>query len=291
MWNAGDVRSSLLAMHPSHAPAVPLLAALALVSCGCTKDPGPGELSDSTTGAEDGSARDAEPSDLKIEKPKGPPKPVDPATLGAIRGVVRFDGAPPPRKPMDIDGVGGCKVHGDGQLTEDVIVEGGGLVNVLVHVRDGHQAWIAPAAAETSVGLDQLGCVYRPHVLAMRVGQTLLVKNSDDLSHNVNIRSTRNDPKNPSQAPGSLPVEWKPTRREIAAPFECNVHAWMKSWVCVLDHPWFAVSGSAGAFEIPGVPAGEYVLEAWHEKYGRKAAKVVVAAGASAEATFTFKGR
>ena len=83
------------------------------------------------------------------------------------------------------------------------------------------------------------------------------------------------------------------TRRrvELGVAFECNLHPWMKAWVCVVDHPWFTVTGEDGVFVLQGVPPGDYVLEAWHEKFGKKTAKVSVPPGGNAEATLTFAAR
>ena len=61
-------------------------------------------------------------------------------------------------------------------------------------------------------------------------------------------------------------------------PLECTLHPWMKAWVGVLDHPWFAVSRADGTFSIDGVPPGEYELESWHEKLGKRTLKIVVRA-------------
>src|SRR5206468_11432802 len=129
-------------------------------------------------------------------------------TTGTIHGVVTFEGTPPPRKPMEIGGVSGCPHQDPAPLTEDVVVSDGRLANALVYLREGHEGWIAPAPAAAPIDLDQKGCLYRPHVLAMRVGQKLLVHNSDPTSHNVNIRTERNEAKNPIQAVGSAPIEW-----------------------------------------------------------------------------------
>jgi len=124
----------------------------------------------------------------------------------------------------------------------------------------------------------------------MRAGQKLLVTNSDaSTAHNVNIRSRSNEAKNPVQPPGGAPIEWSPTKKELGVPFECSLHPWMKAFVCVVEHPWYAVSASDGSFTLEGVPPGEYVLEAWHEKYGKKTAKVALEAGGSGQATMTFR--
>ena len=77
-------------------------------------------------------------------------------------------------------------------------------------------------------------------------------------------------------------------RPEVMVALKCDVHPWMRSWVGVVDHPFFAVSGPDGSFAIAGLPQGEYEVEAWHEVYGRKTAKVAVRAGEKTAVEFRF---
>ena len=48
--------------------------------------------------------------------------------------------------------------------------------------------------------------------------------------------------------------------------FKCDVHAWMFSYVTVVDNPYFAVTGKDGTFKIANVPPGKYTVEAMHRK-------------------------
>jgi hypothetical protein len=73
-------------------------------------------------------------------------------------------------------------------------------------------------------------------------------------------------------------------------PFRCDVHRWMNSFVGVLDHPFFAVTGADGAFSLKGLPPGTYTVEAWHEKFGTKTASVTIGAKESKDVAFTFSG-
>jgi hypothetical protein len=195
---------------------------------------------------------------------------IDPSSARAVRGVVRLEGAAPVRAPMDIEGQGGCHTRDARvQLTEDAIVSDGRIANVLVWIKSGHERWIAPPNDVEVLRLDQQGCMYRPRVSGMRLGAVLRVANDDPTNHNVNVRAIRNEGSNQVQAPGSPDVEWRPTKREVPVPIECNAHPWMRAWVGVFDHPWFAVSALDGTFEIRGLPPGDYELEAWHETFGR----------------------
>ena len=70
----------------------------------------------------------------------------------------------------------------------------------------------------------------------------------------------------------------------------CDVHSWMNIYVAVLEHPYFAVSGSDGRFEIASVPAGRQSIEVWHERYGPLTAGIDVPAGGAVTADFTYEG-
>jgi hypothetical protein len=75
---------------------------------------------------------------------------------------------------------------------------------------------------------------------------------------------------------------------EVKIPVKCNQHAWMRAYVHVLSHPFYAVTGDDGSFELKGVPPGKYELEALHEEYGAMTLPVEVAANQTATADFTY---
>jgi hypothetical protein len=225
------------------------------------------------------------------ESKKKERSPIDPAQVGTIRGVVRFEGEPPQRKEMAIGSTAGCEHHPKPPLTEDVIVTDGRVENTFVQIKDGLDGWIMPPAPAEPAKLDQHGCMYRPRVIGVQLGQKLLVRNSDDATHNVHSFATRNDNFNRTQTPGGADVEWIAEKREAMAAFGCDIHPWMKAWVSVCDHPFFAVSAADGAFSISGVPPGEYTLEAAHEKLGKKSKNVTLSAGGTAEIEFVFAAK
>ena len=209
-------------------------------------------------------------------RPAPPPKPtalppqvaLDPELPpDVVRGVVLFEDLPPARRPVPMTGGEGCGGHGSPPLTENAVIADGKVANVFVVLRSGldpKAEW--PVPSEPAV-LDQLGCTYVPHVLGVRVGQTLRVHNSDNTMHNVNARSQRTDSArfNRTQPPGSLAVEVVFTAPELSIPFGCDFHPWMSAWVHAVDHPFFAVSASDGSFEVRGLPPGRYRFDALHE--------------------------
>ena len=79
-------------------------------------------------------------------------------------------------------------------------------------------------------------------------------------------------------------------REETMIPVKCNVHPWMKSYIGVVKHPFFAVTGADGTFTIKGLPPGEYTIGAWHEKYKTPDQKITVGAKESKTVDFSITG-
>jgi len=182
-----------------------------------------------------------------------------------------------------------CKAKYTSPPREETVMvnTNGTLANVFVYVKAGLPAGASYPKPATPVVLDQTGCHYVPHVFGIMVGQTLQIKNSDGILHNIKAKATKNRPFNISQ-PSVMTSDRTFTAEEVMVPLECNVHGWMHAWVGVLPHPFFAVSGADGSFTIQGLPPGTYTIEAWQEKYGTQTATVTVAAGAPKTQDFTF---
>lgn len=123
-------------------------------------------------------------------------------------------------------------------------------------------------AKQPEVELDQEYCEFLPYSLAMHIDQPITIKSSDPVGHNVRFSGFVNPSKNIALPPkGSLPKEnLKAERRPMQ--INCDIHPWMKGWLFVFDHPFFAVTGEDGSFEITGVPAGTQNLVVWQEKVG-----------------------
>ena len=136
---------------------------------------------------------------------------------------------------------------------------------------------------------DQKGCMYEPHVLALRTDQPLQVVNSDSVTHNIHPVPKDNREWNESQPPGSAPITQTFARQEVALPVKCNVHPWMKAYIAVLGHPYFQVTGRDGSFELKNVPPGTYKLVAWHELFGASEQDVTLGPKESKSVSFVFR--
>lgn len=219
------------------------------------------------------------------------PEATAPAAAGGsatITGVAMYqNGDPDAEISMDADPV--CaSLHGDAVHTEKVVHDGAGhLANVLVYIKEGLGGGSYPTPSEAHV-LDQLGCQYTPHVSGMMVNQTLIIRNSDPTLHNVHAIPAVNKEFNMGQPFQGMELEHRFDQKEVMVRFKCDVHPWMSSYMAVLDHPFFAVSGTDGGFSIGSLPAGSYVLEAWHEELGTQSQNVTVADGEAVEVSFDY---
>jgi hypothetical protein len=132
--------------------------------------------------------------------------------------------------------------------------------------------------------------MYKPHVLALMTGQNLTIKNADATNHNIHPLPKVNQEWNESQPPGSADKIQSFPRQEIMLPVKCNIHPWMRAYINVVSHPFFAVTGDDGSFTMKGLPPGTYTVEVVHEKYGNQEVQVTVGAKESKTADFTIKG-
>jgi plastocyanin len=226
-------------------------------------------------------------SSTSSRKPAPDAKKVDPATAGNITGKVLWEGAAPSNPVIKMGSDPAC---GTGELRgETYAVDNGGLKNVFVYVKDGlGNKWIFDPPTEAAT-IDQKSCHYVPHVVGVRAGFPLEVINSDATLHNVHGMPKENREFNQGQALQGVSSNVTFENPEVLIPFKCDVHAWMSAYVGVVDHPYFAVSGAGGAFELRGLPPGTYTIEAVHEKLGRQTQSVTLADKESKELTFSFK--
>src|SRR5215475_482067 len=213
-----------------------------------------------------------------------------PAGSGAsVVGKVKFTGQVPQPTKLSMNADPTCaKLHSGPAMSQEFLTGSDNtLGNVIVFISDGltGRAFDVPAEAVT---FEQKGCEYAPHVVALRANQKLKMVNSDNTTHNIHPLPANNREWNKAEPAGTTLEETFP-REEVAIPVKCNVHPWMKSYVAVFKHPYFAVTGKDGSFQLPNLPPGEYTVEAWHEKLGTMTQKITVAAGESKTVDFTFK--
>lgn len=215
--------------------------------------------------------------------------PADPATAASIAGTVKFEGTPPVYGPIDMSASPACVKANPSPVVPPVVVIGAhdALANVVVFVKSGLGRYRYPAP-QTPVTLDQKGCMYAPHVIALMVGQPFQVANNDPTLHDVHPMLRNNSPFSISELPGGAPVKTTFQDAEFAVSVGCMIHPWMQAYLFVFDQPYFAVTSKDGTFALKNLPPGTYTIEAWHEPNQTLDQTVVLGPKDSKEISFTF---
>ena len=195
------------------------------------------------------------------------------ASAATIKGNVRYSGTRVEKKtfPVTIDQYLCGKEKEAGDL---VLSSTSGIRNVVVSLHGVPAGSKAPANGAPAK-MDQKQCVFVPRVVVVPVGGTVEFLNSDRLLHNVRGSGKENPPFNRAQ----------PHARNISIVFkspeilrvDCDLHSWMRGWIVVAEHPFYAVTNDEGEFVFENVPPGKYKLQAWQETLGRANQEVTVA--------------
>jgi hypothetical protein len=212
-----------------------------------------------------------------------------PAATGTLKGRIKLSGPEPGNKvirmgmdPMCAKMWAGKK---PGPVDEVVVTSNdGGLMNAFVKLDGAFPGTPVPAQP---VLLDQKACFYQPRVVGARVGQVLRAKNSDNLLHNVHSSSSHRNSFNFGQPVAGITSDFKLADEEMLK-IGCDVHRWMTSWVGVVDHPYFAVTGADGSFVLNNVPAGKRTISVWHERFGKLTRTLDVKEGAPTVVDFAY---
>ncbi|MDE0299564.1 MAG: carboxypeptidase regulatory-like domain-containing protein [Candidatus Poribacteria bacterium] len=222
---------------------------------------------------------------------------------GTITGTVMYDGDAPARPKLTVSKDQHCIDSLKSAKSEALVVsKGKGIKNVVVYLRARGATPTTPAKNPV---MDQIDCLYVPHVLVVTAGTTVDVQSSDPVAHNVHSHAKKNEAPN-WQIPGpgkALPLKLE--KRE-AIKFTCDIHNWMTGYIFVADNDYYAVTGykdsndkwigsdsyeassDTGGYSIKDVPAGKYRIQAWHEELGTTKAKAVeVAATGELKINFT----
>ena len=189
-----------------------------------------------------------------------------------IKGNVRYVGAPIEKKktPVTIDQY----VCGKEKDPEDLLVSvNNGIKNAVVSLQnigpETKRDWNLPPAK-----MDQKQCSFTPRVVIVPVGGTVEFLNSDRLLHNVRSAGKENPPFNRAQ-PHARSISFSFKQPEVLR-IDCDLHSWMRGWVIVAEHPFYAVTNEQGEFSLENVPRGKYTMQVWQESLGTVTQQVVV---------------
>jgi hypothetical protein len=210
-------------------------------------------------------------------------KSVDPAQSGAIRGRVRIEGTPAAAAPIAMQADAWCKGHHEKPpVDESLLAVDGQLQNAFVWIEAGLEDYRFETPVEKKE-LDQAGCIFGPRVSGVMVGQALTALNSDPVLHNVHSKPKLNSGRNIALPRIGAARDFVFDKPEVMIPIVCDVHPWMRAFIGVVAHPYYAVSGADGSFALDGVPAGEFSLAIWHETLGIQRRSITVAAQSTLE--------
>ena len=207
---------------------------------------------------------------------------------GSISGTVKYDGtAPAPAKIPVTKDPEVCGKDGKEKTSPDLLVSaGGGVANVVVVVKATKGKKLD--VPTTNPVFDQRTCEFHPHVLAFPAGSTVDVVNSDGILHNIHTTSTANPSVNQAQPKFKPKIQIKVDKPEWPIKVQCDAHGWMHAYWISEEHPYYAVTDADGNFKIGDLPAGDYEVEVWQEKLGKKTEKVTVKAKEDTKVSWTL---
>jgi hypothetical protein len=213
-----------------------------------------------------------------------------PAGRGTIKGHVRLSGKLPGNPVIRMGRDPMCaKLNAGKRVIQETVVASidGSMANVFVKIQGAFPGTPVPTDA---VSIDQRGCIYIPRMVGVRIGQTLQVRNSDALLHNVHSFSSTGNGFNVGQPIAGMVNQFRLNDEEVMVRLKCDLHSWMAAYIGVVSHPYFAVTGGDGTFMIPNVPVGPQTVQIWHEQYGLLTERVSVKASATSTVELTYSG-
>lgn len=206
----------------------------------------------------------------------------------SIEGTITFSGEVPKGKLLRLPSA--CaKQHPGDVYSDEVIVKDGKLKNVFVRISKGLEKRRYSDIPESKVEIDQVGCIYKPRVAAVRINQEVEFINSDPIIHNVKSITQINEKFNVMMPKQGQRESKKFQKAELLLETKCSFHPWMSSYIAVMDHPYFSISDDSGKFSIKNVPPGKYTIELWHEVFGTQTQEVEVTQPNNINLSFTYK--
>jgi hypothetical protein len=204
---------------------------------------------------------------------------------GTLAGTVALEGAAP--APAKLEVTKDPEVCGKEKVAPNLALgTGNGIANVVVVVQ-ASKGKKMELPAQNPV-FDQKTCEFKPHVLAFPAGSTIDVINSDGILHNIHTTSTVNAPTNTAQPKFKPKIQLKVDKPEWPISVKCDVHGWMSAYWISQEHPYVAVTDANGGFKIADLPPGEYQVELWQEKLGKKTVPASIKAKEETKVSWTM---
>jgi hypothetical protein len=216
----------------------------------------------------------------------GPLFSIDPTTVGSITGTVAIEGDAATTETIPAP----CSKANSPSTSPTATLDGRNeeLANTVIYLKAG----LANYRYETPkdhVVLDQKGCTYQPHLIALMTNQSLEIRNNDPVAHNIHVLAKKNAPWDHSEPPGVAPIIESFSKPELAVHVICKIHIGMSAFLFVFNNPYYAVTPPTGAFELKSIPPGTYTVEAWQEHFGTQDQTVTIGPSQSKTVSFVFK--
>ena len=212
--------------------------------------------------------------------------------IGAdVSGVIKLNGPKPKRPPLPLTPESRKLYEGRPYPRDEVelVSAKGEIKNVFVYIRKGLPVGKTYPAPKKAALLDQKRSMFRPRIQGLFVGQDFAMRNSDPIIHNVRSLSQENRPFNIAQPAGTPDRLKRFNDKEGPIELRCDYHRWMRAYLFVMEHPFFAVTDAQGRFTIKNLPAGEYTLVTWHESLGENKQIIKVGSSGLKGINFTYK--
>jgi hypothetical protein len=210
-----------------------------------------------------------------------------------LKGKFVFDGTPPEMQPYNVNkDMAACTIDGKAPLQQTLLVDDAtkGIANVAVFVRSASRVHDSMKGGEGEAVFDQKVCVFLTHVFPLRLGTTMLIKNSDPVGHNTNIEGKNSFNQT---IPADATIPFKPQKEEaVPVSVRCSIHPWMLAYFLPRENGYVAVTAEDGTFEIPNLPAGEDLeFQVWHESAVGPGKSLVLTTPEAKELKWSNKGR
>jgi len=198
-----------------------------------------------------------------------------PSTAAELKGRITLEGKAPKDKVIDMSGDPTCMKLNPGKVLDNflAVAKDGSIPNVFVYIEGPALSGTRSNPSAEKVFLNQKNCRFSPKVVGVLAGQKISIHNDDPTLHNVHAiaKVTGNREFNLGMPFQGMTVKKVFKAPEMMMRVKCDVHPWMRAYIAVMDHPFFMTTGSDGAFDLKGVPAGNYELRVWHPRYANPA--------------------
>ena len=209
-----------------------------------------------------------------------------PSKGGAVAGSVIYANSSKV-KPVNLSSIRTLEDHITAYTDELVVNPDGTLSNVMVYVKQGLEGQAFPVPPQPVV-MNATVIDFYPHVLAVQINREVQFRNCDTEPHHWRTRSKRNVSMSFGQPRAGMASMRTFTAPEVPIVISSDIYPYMKAYICVVDNPYYNVTGPGGVFRLDGLPPGTYVIESWHEKLGRTQQTVTISEGRTTRITIKY---